>query len=124
MNKKQNYIITTFRYFEGEGYQKGESISLSAQSHNLLKVCEYMESLIVDSDSDCNFVSVSHDFSDGSKFFISFGKDDEFLHFTDEVFDAGLDDYEEWLRSNYKDGVQQSLPASNGKSAEITTEGN
>ena len=124
MDEKEDYTITTFRNYKDVGYKKGEFISHSVCSHSLCKACEYMEEYVNDIYTDCQFVLVLHKFSDGSQIIIHFKNDGEFLKFVDEVYDAELDDYEEWLRSYDKERTEQGLSASNGESSEIASEGN
>ena len=126
MNEKTiNFVANTFRHRSDEdGNESGEFITFSSYSKNLQLAIEELGDYIHFSKNKHHAIDIVMYDENELIFRISFFSDEEFFKFKKKVEDARLDDYKEWLLSNYQDGAVQSLPASNGKSAEITTEGN
>ena len=124
MNEKTiSFSVNTFRNRKKE-YERNEFITFSSYSKNLETAMQELEDYLHSANNQIQDIYILMDEDNVTIWQIKFYSDEEFYKFKKKVEDARLDDYKEWLLSNYKDGAVQSLPASNGKSAEITTEGN
>lgn len=124
MNEKTiSFAVNTFRNRKKE-WEKNEFITFSSYSKNLETAMQELEDYLHSAKNQIQDIYILMDEDDVTIWQIKFYSDEEFYKFKKKVEDARLDDYKEWLLSNYQDGAVQSLPASNGKSAEITTEGN
>ena len=124
MNEKTiSFSVNTFRNRKKE-YERDEFITFSSYSKNLETAMQELEDYLHSANNQIQDIYILMDEDDVTIWQIKFYSDEEFYKFKKKVEDARLDDYKEWLLSNYQDGAVQSLPASNGKSAEITTEGN
>lgn len=124
MNEKTiSFAVNTFRNRKKE-WEKNEFITFSSYSKNLETAMQELEDYLHSANNHIQDIYILMDEDNVTIWQIKFYSDEEFYKFKKKVEDARLDDYKEWLLSNYQDGAVQSLPASNGKSAEITTEGN
>ena len=121
--KTISFSVNTFRNRKKE-YERDEFITFSSYSKNLETAMQELEDYLHSANNQIQDIYILMDEDDVTIWQIKFYSDEEFYKFKKKVEDARLDDYKEWLLSNYQDGAVQSLPASNGKSAEITTEGN
>ena len=117
MNEKTiNFSVNTFRNRKEEK-ERGEFITFSSHSKNLETAMQELEDYLQFADNefqDTYIIMCEGEYAIWQK---SFYSDEAFYNFKAKVEDARLDDYKEWLLSNYKDGAREGLPASNGKSA-------
>ena len=122
--KTINFSVNTFRHYKDGKDDGREFITFSAYSKNLEKAMQEVENYLLSSDNKHHSCYILMCEDSDIIWQISFSSDTEFYNFKAKVEDARLDDYKEWLLSNYKDGARESVPASNGESAEAATEGN
>lgn len=123
-DKTINFSVNNFRHYK-DGEDDGmEFITFSAYSKNLEKAMQEVEDYLLSSQNKHHSCYILMSEGDDIIWQISFSSDTDFYNFKEKVENARLDDYKEWLLSNYKDGVRKSLPASNGESSEGSTEGN
>lgn len=122
--KTISFSVNTFRHYKDGDEDGKEFITFSAYSKNLEKAMQEVENYLLSSDNihHSNYILMSE--GDDIIWHITFYSDTDFYNFKAKVEDARLDDYKEWLLSNYKDGARESVPASNGESSEGATEGN
>lgn len=124
MNKKTiNFSVSTFRYRKEEK-ELGEFITFSSYSKNLETAMQELSDYLHFANNTFQDIFILMCEGEDTIWLMNFHSDLEFYDFKAKVNDARLDDYKEWLLSNYQDGAREGLPASNGESAEITTEGN
>lgn len=124
MNEKTiSFSVNTFRKRKEE-HEIGEFITFCSYSKNLETALQEVADYLHFANNKFQDTYILMCEGEETILNISFHSDEEFYNFKAKVEDARLDDYKEWLLSNYKDGTFQSLPASNGESAEVTTEGN
>ena len=116
MNKKTiRFAVNTFRH--RNEYEKGEFITFSSYSKNLETAMKEVEDYLHFANNQIQDIYIIMYEGLDSIWQKTFYSDEEFYNFKTKVEDARLDDYKEWLLSNYQDGKFQSLPASNGESA-------
>lgn len=104
--KTINFSVNTLRHYK-DGYEDGkEFIAFSAYSKNLEKAMREVENYLLSSDNKhhSNYILMSE--GDDIIWQISFLSDTDFYNFKAKVENARLDDYKEWLLSNYKDGAR------------------
>ena len=124
MNEKTiNFSVNTFRNRKEEN-ERSEFITFSSYSKNLEKAMQELSDYLHFANNKFQDLYILMCEGEDTIWQMNFYSDEAFYNFKAKVEDARLDDFKEWLLSNYQDGAVQSLPASNGKSAEITTEGN
>lgn len=123
MNEKTiSFAVNTFRNRKEENV-RGEFITFSSYSKNLEMALQELADYLHFANN--KFQDTYILMSEGDIIWrMNFHSDEAFYNFKKKVEDARLDDYKEWLLSNYQDGKVESLPASNGESAKIATEGN
>ena len=117
MNEKTiNFSVNTFRHRNDEECDGHEFITFSSYSKNLEKAMQELEDYLLFTNNKFHSISIIMSEDKDTIWIKSFNSDTEFYNFKAKVEDAKLDDYKEWLLSNYKDGKFKSLPASNGES--------
>lgn len=114
MNIKTIYfIVDAFRHRDDE-FEKNEFVNFSSYSKNLELVMQELEDYIRFSNNIHHSLCISMYEDDKRIWRKEFDSDEKFFNFNVKVKDARIDDYKEWLLSNYQDGAIKSLPASNG----------
>jgi len=117
MNEKTiNFSVNTFRYRKEEG-ERGEFITFSSYSKNLETAMQELSDYLHFANNEFQDTYILMCEGKDIIWQKSFYSDEEFYNFKAKVEDARLDDYKEWLLSNYQDGAREGLPASNGESA-------
>ena len=117
MNEKTiSFSANTFRNKKEEN-ERGEFVTFNSYSKNLETALQDLADYIHFSNNKFQDTYVLMCEGGEVILHISFHSDEEFYNFKAKVEDARLDDYKEWLLSNYQDGAIKGLPASNGESA-------
>lgn len=106
MNRKTiSFAVNAFRKRK-EKDERGEFITFSSYSKNLEKAMQELEDYLHFANNE--FQNIYIVMLEGKEvvFNVGFISDEEFFNFKKKVEDARLDDYKEWLLSNYKDGAR------------------
>lgn len=120
--KTINFSVNTFR--NRKENESGEFITFSSYSKNLETAMRELGDYLHFANNKFQDLYILMCEGKDAIWQKNFNSDEEFFNFKKKVEDARLDDYKEWLLSNYKDGARESVPASNGESSEGATEGN
>lgn len=106
MNEKTiNFSVNTFRNRkEEEG--NGEFITFSSYSKNLETAMQELSDYLHFANNKFQDLYIFMSEGNDTIWQINFHSDEEFFNFKAEVEDARLDDYKEWLLSNYKNGAR------------------
>lgn len=104
MNEKAiSFSVNTFRNRKDE-YEMGEFITFNSYSKNLETAMQELEDYLHFANNQIQVIYILMDEGNVSIWRKKFYSDEAFHNFKKEVEDARLDDYKEWLLSNYKDG--------------------
>lgn len=109
MNEKTiNFSVCTFRHRKGRECESDghEFITFSSYSKNLEKVVEELADYIRFSHNKYHSIYILMSEGVETIWQKEFYSDKEFFNFKKKVEDARLDDYKEWLLSNYQDGTR------------------
>lgn len=124
MNEKAiNFSVNTFRNRKEEN-ERGEFITFSSYSKNLETALQELSDYMHFANNKFQDTYILMSEWNDIIWRMNFHSDEEFYNFKAKVEDARLDDYKEWLLSNYQDGARKGLSDCNGESAKIATEGN
>lgn len=107
MNEKTiSFSVNTFRHRnDEENFDRNEFITFSSYSKNLEKAMQELEDFLLFANNKFQSIYILMSEGKTSIWRIAFCSDEEFYNFKKKVEDARLDDYKEWLLSNYKDGT-------------------
>ena len=107
MNKKTiSFAVNTFRGRNNDKeYETNEFVTFGSYSKNLEKAMQELEDYLhFANNSNFHSIYILMTEDKDSIWVKSFSSDEEFYNFKKKVEDARLDDYKEWLLSNYQDG--------------------
>ena len=117
MNEKTiRFSVNTFRNIKEED-ERGEFITFSSYSNNLETAMQELSDYLHFANNEFQDLYILMCEGKDIIWHMDFHSDLEFYNFKAKVKDARLDDYKEWLLSNYQDGAVQSLSDCNGESA-------
>lgn len=103
MNEKTiNFSVSTFR--NREENERGEFITFSSYSKNLETAMQDLEYYLHFANNKFQNLYILMSEGKDTIWQIDFHSDEEFFNFKKKVEDARIDDYKEWLLSNYKYG--------------------
>ena len=104
--KTISFSVNAFRHYKDGDEDCKEFVTFSAYSKNLEKAMQEVENYLLSSDNKhhSNYILMSE--GDDVIWQISFLSDTDFYNFKKKVEDERLDDYKEWLLSNYKNGAR------------------
>lgn len=106
MNEKTiNFSANTFRTRKEE-YEMCEFITFSSYSKNLETAMQELSDYLHFGNNKFQKLYILMFEGNETIWQIDFHSDEEFFNFKEKVEDARLDDYKEWLLSNYKDGAR------------------
>ena len=106
MNEKTiSFAVNTFRgRNDDKEYETNEFVTFGSYSKNLEKAMQELEDYLHFADNKFQDTYIIMCEGGYAIWQIRFHSDEEFYNFKKKVEDARLDDYKEWLLSNYKDG--------------------
>ena len=105
MNEKTiNFSVNTFRKRKEEN-ERGEFITFSSYSKNLETALQELADYLHFDNNKFQDTYILMSEGEDTIWQMNFFSDEAFYNFKAKVEDARLDDYKEWLLSNYKDGV-------------------
>ena len=106
MNKKTiSFSVNTFRN-RNENHEIGEFITFSSYSKNLETAMQEFSDYLHFANNKFQSTYILMDEGKDTIWQMVFHSDLEFYNFKAKVNDARIDDYKEWLLSNYKDGAR------------------
>lgn len=109
MNKKTiNFSVSTFRG-RNEEHEIGEFITFNSYSKNLETAMQELSDYLHFANNKFHDLYILMCEGEDTIWQMNFHSDLEFYNFKAKVEDARLDDYKEWLLSNYKDGAEKGL---------------
>lgn len=104
MNEKTiSFSVNTFRN-RNEKNERGEFITFSSYSKNLETALQELENFLHFANNKFQDTYIVILEGNNAIWQMNFHSDKDFYNFKAKVEDARLDDYKEWLLSNYKDG--------------------
>lgn len=103
--KTINFSLNTFRNRE-EMDEMDEFITFSSYSKNLETAMQELADYLHFANNKFQELYILMSEEDDVIWQIYFHSDEEFFNFKKKVEDARLDDYKEWLLSNYKNGAR------------------
>ena len=104
MNEKTiRFSINTFRNRKEE---MGEFITFCSYSKNLETAMQELSDYLHFANNKFQNLYIFMDEGNDTIWQMYFHSDEEFYNFKKKVEDARLDDYKEWLLSNYQDGAR------------------
>lgn len=106
MNEKTiSFSVNTFRNGREEN-GGGEFIAFSSYSKNLETAMQELADYLHFANNKFQGLYILMSEGKDAIWQINFHSDEAFFNFKKKVEDARLDDYKEWLLSNYKDGAR------------------
>lgn len=106
MNEKTiSFSVNTFRNRKEEN-ERGEFITFCSYSKNLETAMQELADYLHFANNKFQDLYILMCEGKDTIWQINFNSDEAFFNFKKKVEDARLDDYKEWLLSNYKDGAR------------------
>ena len=106
MNEKTiNFSVNTFRN-RNEENERGEFITFNSYSKNLETAMQELSDYLHSANNKFQDLYIFMSEGKDTIWQMNFHSDKEFFNFKKKVEDARLDDYKEWLLSNYQNGAR------------------
>lgn len=102
--KTINFSVNTFR--NRKENERGEFITFSSYSKNLETAMQELFDYLHFANNKFQYTYILMCEGKDCIWQLKFHSDEEFFNFKKKVEDARLDDYKEWLLSNYKNGAR------------------
>ena len=107
MNEKTiSFAVNTFRNRKEEEKERNEFITFSSYSENLETAMQELSDYLNFANNKFQNLYILMCEGKDTIWLMNFYSDKEFYNFKAKVEDARIEDYKEWLLSNYKDGAR------------------